>query len=63
MHEEDTSAVVQRYLDQWPTVAGDSPDEPVIRALLARAVNRLHQLCDTLLHRSYPRLARPPLNL
>ena len=63
MDQEDTSVVVQRYLDDWPTMAGDSPVEPVIRALLGRAVGRLHQLCDTFLHRSYPRLARPPLNL
>jgi RNA polymerase sigma factor (sigma-70 family) len=61
--QEDTSVVVQRYLDAWPTMAGDSPAEPMIRALLGRAVRRLHQLCDTLLHRSYARLARPPLNL
>src|SRR6202011_1336630 len=32
-------------------------------ALLDRAVRRLHQLCATLLHRNYPRLTRPPLNL
>src|SRR5262249_20441565 len=32
-------------------------------ALLDRSVRRLHQLCATLLHRSYPRLAQPPLNL
>jgi RNA polymerase sigma-70 factor (ECF subfamily) len=31
--------------------------------LLDRAVRRLHLLCATLLHRSYPRLAQPPLNL
>ena len=35
----------------------------MIRALLDRAVRRLHQLCATLLYRSYPRLTRPPLNL
>jgi len=63
MHEENTSVVVQRYLDEWPTMPGDSPAEAVIRALLGRSVGRLHQLCDTFLHRSYPRLARPPLNL
>src|SRR5215470_10947659 len=60
MNEEQTSAAVQRYLDE---LAGDSPAEPVIRALLDRAVRRLHQLCATLLFRSYPRLTRPPLNL
>src|SRR5262249_53489636 len=42
---------------------GDSPAEPVVRALLDRAVRRLQQLCATLLYRSYPRLTRPPLNL
>jgi RNA polymerase sigma-70 factor (ECF subfamily) len=58
--EERTTVVVQRYLDE---LAGGSPAGPVIRALLDRAVRRLHQLCATLLHRSYPRLTRPPLNL
>jgi hypothetical protein len=28
-----------------------------------RAVRRLHLLCATLLHRGYPRLTQPPLNL
>src|SRR6478672_2258814 len=60
MPEENTTAAVQRYLDQ---LAGDSPAEPVVRALLDRAVRRLHQLCATLLYRSYPRLTRPPVNL
>src|ERR1700757_1679364 len=60
MDEERTTAVVQRYLDE---LAGDGPAEPVIRALLDRAVRRLHELCAALLHRSYPRLTRPPLNL
>ena len=60
MDEEHTTAAVQRFLDK---LAGDAPAEPVVRALLDRAVRRLHQLCDALLHRGYPRLARPPLNL
>ena len=60
MTDDHTSAVVQRYLDE---LAGDAPAEPVVRALLDRAVRRLHQLCATLLHRGYPRLTRPPLNL
>jgi RNA polymerase sigma-70 factor (ECF subfamily) len=58
--EEGTTAAVQRYLAQ---LAGDAPAEPVIRALLDRAVRRLHHLCASLLHRSYPRLTRPPFNL
>ena len=60
MDEERTTVVVQRYLDE---LAGDTPAEQAVRALLDRAVSRLHQLCASLLHRSYPRLARPPLNL
>jgi RNA polymerase sigma factor (sigma-70 family) len=60
MPEENTTAVVQRYLD---ALAGEAPAEPVIRALLARSVSRLHHLCAALLHRSFPRLRRPPLNL
>ena len=60
MGDERTTAVVQGYLDE---LAGDRPAEPVIRALLEQAVHRLHELCAALLHRSYPRLTRPPLNL
>src|SRR6516165_5290263 len=60
MDEERTTAAVQRFLEE---LAGDAPAEPVVRALLDRAVRRLHQLCATLLHKSYPRLTRPPLNL
>jgi RNA polymerase sigma-70 factor (ECF subfamily) len=51
---------VQGYLDQ---LAGESPADPIVRALLERSVRRLHQLCATLLYRSYPRLTLPPLNL
>src|SRR5437762_1029823 len=60
MSEENTTAAVQRYLD---ALAGDAPPEPVVRALLDRAVLRLEQLCGNLLRRSYPRLTQPPLNL
>ena len=60
MGEEHTTAVVQRYLNE---LNQDSPAEPTVRALLDRAVRRLHLLCATLLYRSYPRLAQPPLNL
>jgi RNA polymerase sigma factor (sigma-70 family) len=59
MEEERTTAAVQRYLDE---LAGDAPADPVVRALLDRAVCRLHQLCAALLYRSYPRLTRPPAN-
>jgi RNA polymerase sigma-70 factor (ECF subfamily) len=60
MASEQTSAVVQRYLD---ALAAGAPADPVIRDLLDRAVRRLRLLGATLLHRSYPRLTRPPLNL
>src|SRR5258707_465715 len=60
MDHGHTTAAVQRYLLE---LAGDSPTEPVVRALLERAVGRLELLCATLLFRSYPRLTRPPLNL
>jgi RNA polymerase sigma-70 factor (ECF subfamily) len=60
MLEENTTAVVQRYLD---ALGGEAPAEPIIRSLLDRAVCRLHQLCASLLHRQFPRLTRPPLNL
>jgi RNA polymerase sigma-70 factor (ECF subfamily) len=60
MSDEHTTAAVQRYLDE---LAQDSPAEPIVRALLERAVRRLHLLCATMLYRSYPRLTQPPLNL
>jgi RNA polymerase sigma-70 factor (ECF subfamily) len=60
MGEGNTTAVVQRYLD---ALAGDVPAEPIIRALLDQSVRRLQVLCTNLLHRGYPRLTRPPLNL
>ena len=60
MREESTTGVVQRYLD---ALAGDAPAEPIIRDLLDRAIHRLERLCSSMLHRSYPRLARPPSNL
>jgi RNA polymerase sigma-70 factor (ECF subfamily) len=60
MNEDRTTAVIQRCLDG---LQGDASAEPIIRELLAQAVHRLQQWCNTLLHRSYPRLAQPPLNL
>lgn len=60
MSTEHTTAAVQRYLD---ALAGDQPAEPLVRALLDRAVRRLQVLCANLLHRDYRRLTLPPLNL
>jgi RNA polymerase sigma factor (sigma-70 family) len=61
--DNHTTAVVQRYLNDLAGIRGDSPAEPIVRDLLAGAVNRLHVLCSSLLFHSYARLARPPLNL
>jgi RNA polymerase sigma-70 factor (ECF subfamily) len=63
MEQENTTAAVERYLDELPSQAGDSSAEPVVRALLGKSIRRLHQLCVSFLYKSYPRLARPPLNL
>jgi RNA polymerase sigma factor (sigma-70 family) len=60
MNEQPTTAVIQRCLD---ALHGDSAVEPLIRDLLEQATRRLRLLCGTLLHRSYPRLTQPPLNL
>jgi RNA polymerase sigma factor (sigma-70 family) len=60
MAEERTTDAVQRYLNE---LTGDAPVQPVVRALLDRAIRRLRLLCTNLLHRNYPRLQQPPLNL
>ncbi len=60
MSQEPTSAAIQRCLD---ALHRDPAADPLIRALLERAVQRLRSFCATLLQRSYPRLTRPPLNL
>lgn len=60
MTDDRTSFVVQRYLDELP---GGEPAEPIVRAMLDRAARRLQHLCASVLHRGYPRLARPPLNV
>lgn len=58
--EGATTASVRRYIE---ALRGDAPAEPLVRALLERAVHRLELLCGNLLHRAYPRLAKAPLNL
>src|SRR5215510_6155501 len=63
MEATRTTAAIQGYLDDLAGLKGDSPAEPVIRSLLGRAADRLHQLCATQLYRNYPRLTRAPLNL
>jgi RNA polymerase sigma-70 factor (ECF subfamily) len=62
--QEQTTAVVQRYLDQLAEMPlGEAPAEPIVRELLAGAVNRLHLLCRSMLVRNYSRLTKPPLSL
>jgi RNA polymerase sigma factor (sigma-70 family) len=60
MNKESTTAIVQRYLI---ALTGDAPAEPIIREMLGLSARRLERLCGNLLHRQYPRLARPPSNL
>jgi RNA polymerase sigma-70 factor (ECF subfamily) len=63
MDEARTTAAIQQYLVDLAQASGHSSAEPLVRAVLARAVERLRLLCATMLHRSYPRLTRGPLNL
>ena len=63
MEDNRTTAAVQEYLNDLADAQNSSAAEPIVRALLGRAVTRLQLLCGTMLHRSYPRLVRPPLNL
>jgi RNA polymerase sigma-70 factor (ECF subfamily) len=58
--EHRTTGIVQQYLNE---LNGNSPAEPVVRALLARSVERLQMLCASMLYRDYQRLTRPPTNL
>jgi RNA polymerase sigma-70 factor (ECF subfamily) len=60
MPEENTTAIVQRYLGE---LTGESPAKPVVRLLLDRTFFRLQRFCATLLYHDYPRLTHPPLNL
>ncbi len=60
MPEEQTTIVIQRYLNE---LDGDSAAEPIIRELLERSVGRLRALCATFLYKGYPRLTRPPVSL
>src|SRR5262249_12432616 len=59
----NTTAAIQQYLADLVQAPGRSSAEPLVRALLARAVHRLRFLCSALLHRSYPRLTQAPVNL
>jgi RNA polymerase sigma factor (sigma-70 family) len=63
MNPDRTTFVVQKYLDELAGAEAGSDAELVISALLGRAARRLERLCATLLYRSYPRLAQPPLGL
>ncbi len=63
MDENDTTASIQRYLDELANLESDSPVEPVVSTLLARSAQRLHMLCASVLYRSYPRLTKPPFSI
>ena len=59
----NTTAAVQQYVVQLAELGEDTPADEIVRALLGRAVGRLHMLCATVLYQSYPRLTHAPLNL
>ncbi len=61
--EGNTTAVVRNYVEQLAELPVDSPQDTIVRELLARAVGRLHLLCATVLYQRYPRLTQAPLNL
>src|SRR6478752_6980420 len=63
MSEGKTTIAVQRYLEELAQLEGSAPAEPIIRQLIENSVSRLQLLCRSMLLKSYPRLARPPLNL
>jgi RNA polymerase sigma-70 factor (ECF subfamily) len=47
MNSGQTTNVVQQYLE---ALDGDAPADPIIRALLDRAVRRLEMLCASMLY-------------
>ena len=61
--EGNTTAAVERYVFELAQLDDDIPRDEIVRALLGRAVGRLHILCTKVLYQSYPRLTHGPLNL
>lgn len=59
MDAGQTTIAVERYLGELARLDGNAPADPIIRALIATSVTRLHLLCRALLLKSYPRLTRP----
>jgi len=62
MGASNTTMAVQRLLDDLGAT-GRPSDDPIVRALLTRTVDRLQMLCSRLLRRNYPRLTRRPAYL
>jgi RNA polymerase sigma factor (sigma-70 family) len=60
---DNTTVVVQQHLERLAEISTDENAYPIVREVIAEAANRLQLLCASMLFRSYPRLARPPLNL
>lgn len=58
-----TTIAIQDCLDRLGKLPEGEAKAAIVRELLASAATRLHVLCSSYLHRSYPRLARPPLGL
>ena len=62
MEASHTTNAVQGFLDEL-RARPEAGAPQVVRELLGRSAMRLQLLCSSMLRRSYPRLARPPLNL
>lgn len=64
MNQTNTTAAIQAYLDELGAFKGDDPPtDAVVRALIARSVERIEILCRAMLFQRYERLTRPPTNL
>ena len=60
MGDGNTTASIQHHLDKF---GDDFAESDFVRLLLEKSANRLAMLCGNFLHRRYPRLTSPPLNL
>src|SRR5262249_8294479 len=60
---EDTDVVIQRCLNRLARTADDLDAPDIVRELLSVAATKILILCESTLSRSYPRLARGPLNI
>lgn len=63
MMRDNTTAILQVHLDNLSRVEAGNEVQDRLRLLIEESTSRLCRLCTNTLHRKYPRLTRPPLNL